>query len=741
MIGHCWRRLLVAAGVWSLGWTMAVAAPVPILFDTDMMTDCDDAGALGILHALADNGECEILATVVSSADPWSAATVDTINVYYGRPNLPIGMVKGGGVLEKSKFIRRIGEDFPNRFKAGTEVPDALAIYREVLEKQPDHSVVVVTAGYLTNLRNLLQQPAAAGKISGRELIQQKVKQWVCMGGNFIGDPPKDDLKLGNVNFQRDAKAALETIRDWTGPMVFVGREIGSMPSGLHAGASLAQTPPENPVRMAYFHYFGSQQSRHVADLTTVLFAVRGLRDYWNIQTHGRMNLQPDMTFTWEPGAEQGQAYLLKRKIDGKPNDRAIEQVIDGLLVQPPRGKGAAVKTEGAPVAETATKAEPFKIQLDTIHHGYDGQTCWVHARAGTIPGPTPSVVLTMQKLLLTGSDVFYALNEMRTDDLGRTWSGPTEHADTLGRRDEGGGLVVAACDFTPKWHAGSRRLLGIGQTVHYRGDKVDHDAPRETVFAVYDAEQRTWSRWATLVMPDAGKVYSFGAGSAQRVDLPNGEILLPIYFKSRDQKQYRSTVVRAAFDGEKLTYREHGTELTVEIDRGLYEPSLTRLGDRYFLTMRNDRAGYVATSNDGLHFDTPRKWLWDDGTDLGNYNTQQHWVTRDDALYLVYTRKGANNDHVFRHRAPLFIAQVDPEKLCVLRQTERVLIPERGARLGNFAVTEVNEHETWVTETEWMQTWPPKVVMPTDNPYGADNSVYAARILWDKPNRSWDQH
>ena len=321
----------------------SVAAPVKIFFDTDMMTDCDDAGAMAVLHALADNGECEILATVVSSLDPWSVAAVDAINTYYGRPDLPIGMVKGAGVLEKSKFIRRIGEDFPNRFKAGAAMPDALSIYRDVLEKQPDGSVVVVTVGYLTNLRNLLRLPAADGHASGVDLIKRKVKTWVCMGGNFMGDPPKDDLKLGNVNFQRDAASAFEVVRDWPQPVVFVGREIGSVPSGLTIGESLAKTPEDNPVRMAYFHYFGAQKSRHVADLTTVLYAVRGLRDYWDIQTKGRMDLHADMTFEWKPGAEAGQSYLLKRKVDGKPNDRYVEKVLDELLIQPRRGKSAAV--------------------------------------------------------------------------------------------------------------------------------------------------------------------------------------------------------------------------------------------------------------------------------------------------------------------------------------------------------------------------------------------------------------
>ena len=133
-------------------------------------------------------------------------------------------------------------------------------------------------------------------------------------------------------------------------------------------------------------------------------------------------------------------------------------------------------------------------------------------------------------------------------------------------------------------------------------------------------------------------------------------------------------------------------------------------------------------------------EWAYDDRKPLGSYNRQQHWITHSDGLYLIYTRRGANNDHVFRHRAPLFIAQVDPAKLRVLRSTERVLVPERGARLGNFGVTEVSENETWVTVAEWMQTWGPNVVMPPDNKYGADNSVYAARIFWDRPNRDWNR-
>lgn len=160
----------------------------------------------------------------------------------------------------------------------------------------------------------------------------------------------------------------------------------------------------------------------------------------------------------------------------------------------------------------------------------------------------------------------------------------------------------------------------------------------------------------------------------------------------------------------------------------GLHEPSLTRFGGTFFLTLRNDRQGYVTRSENGMAFEPIRPWQFDDGSELGNYNTQQHWVTHSDGLFLVYTRRGANNDHVFRHRAPLFMAQVDPDSLRVIRETERVLVPERGARLGNFGVTRVSEHETWVTVSEWMQ---PKGV----EKHGSDGSVFVARIRWGRTN------
>jgi len=353
-----------------------------------------------------------------------------------------------------------------------------------------------------------------------------------------------------------------------------------------------------------------------------------------------------------------------------------------------------------------AEEPEAFTIERSWITEGYDGQMCWVHARGGAIPseeGSEPMVVVTMQKLLLSGSDVFYAIHSLETKDGGATWTEPEEQS-TLDRSTNPDGTVTGVCDVTPAWHAATETLLATGHTVMYQNNRVMHVRQRATPYSVYDQETQSWSPYKLLEMPDLPHFKNAGAGCTQRYDLLNGDILLPIYFKEPEQPRTSVAVVRCIFDGETLEYVEHGNEMTCPAVRGMGEPSLTQFGDRFFLTIRNDETGYVAASDDGLHFDEPIPWTFDDGSPLGSYNTQQHWASHESGLYLVYTRRGADNDHVFRHRAPLFIAKVDPERLCVIRETERVLVPERGARLGNFGVARIGPNEIWVTATEWMQ-------------------------------------
>ena len=384
-----------------------------------------------------------------------------------------------------------------------------------------------------------------------------------------------------------------------------------------------------------------------------------------------------------------------------------------------------------------------MKIELTQAHTGYDRNTCFVHARAAAIPGDPPAVVMTMHPLRLTGTDVFYAVNEIRTEDGGKTWTEPVVHSAALGRRPMGNDEEEEIADLYPKWHENTGVVLNVGSSVIYTGDRfLPHPRPAAPAYTVYHADAHKWTPWKTLSFPDPKKFAETNAGSCQRLDLPNGDILQPVTFglpetagyRGIDQVQGVSTVVRCTFDGETLKYVEHGAELTIRAGGGFDEPSITCVKGRYYLTLRNDDTGYVAAGDDGLQYDTPIPWRFDDGANLGNYSTQQHWVTHNDELYLVYNRRGANNNHIFRHRAPLFIGKVDTDRLCVIRDTEQILVPERGARLGNFGVTEISENEVWVIVAEWMQCKLPDWWKPRNcERYGSDNTIFVAKLFFEE--------
>jgi hypothetical protein len=375
-----------------------------------------------------------------------------------------------------------------------------------------------------------------------------------------------------------------------------------------------------------------------------------------------------------------------------------------------------------------------FKVKLDVVHRELRQDYCWFHPRVAAIPGAgidgRPAVIMTIQKHL-AADDHYSGMYFMRTDDLGRSWQGPVEIPE-LAWGSESGGVTVSVADVTPGWHAQTKRLVAIGTKVRYSAGGVqllDKPGSHQVAYASFNPTDGRWSRWSFLELPatqDDGneKFFLVAPGCVQWLVRPDSTLLIPVYFKGPAGSDYHVTVLHCSFDGETIKYLAHGDELRMQGGRGFAEPSLVFHGGRYYLTLRNDARGYVTTSADGLQFEAVRPWQFEDGSELGSYNTQQHWLTHKNGLFLAYTRRGANNDHIVRHRAPLFLARVDPESLRVIRSTEQPLIPERGVMLGNFGAAAITPQESWVTDAEF-------ILSDRPHPRGADGSVFVARVSW----------
>lgn len=411
--------------------------------------------------------------------------------------------------------------------------------------------------------------------------------------------------------------------------------------------------------------------------------------------------------------------------------DLPILEVLREVLDVP----AATSPTVPAPLLAEKTPWNSLTPQLrrQVIHQELHPHYQWFHPRAAAVPprdGQSPPIViLTLQKHLIA-DDHYSGLYYMRTDDLGQSWVGPKE-IPKLAWVPQDNGTVMAVVDVTPGYHPPSGKILAIGASIYYdqKGRILDHRATT-TCYSIYDPQTDQWlTPWQRLELPEP---FQFNARCAcsQWIVESDGRLLLPIYYNSQPGQPTSVTVLRCRLDGTKLTYEQHGDLISKNDARGLAEPSIIKCGATYYLTIRHDARSYVTRSSDGLHWEPLRPWTFDDGSDLGSYNTQQHWVTHSGNLYLVYTRRGAHNDHIMRHRAPLFMARVDPDRLHVLRQTERVVLPERGAQMGNFGAAEIRPGEWWITVGEYV--YPHRTSNHTKpDPRGADGTVWLGRLSW----------
>lgn len=309
--------------------------PIRIIFDTDMDTDCDDAGALAMLHALSDRGEVVLLATTVSSHHPWSPRAVDALNTYFGRPDLPIGAPRSGpGRDFGSRYARQIAADFPNDIGADGPVPDAVDIYRQVLAEQPDSTVVIVTVGDLTNLSALLRsRPDRHSPLGGRELAARKVRHYVAMGSRYPAD--LDPAVWGN--FKTDPEAVVHVAAEWPTTITFTGG--GDFANLLATGARLAtEVPDDSPVRRAYELYFGgSATNRHSADQIAVMVAARGTGAPWQLVTRGYNHIFPNGTHEWRDEPDDPRHQYVSALAPGADPDQ-VARAMEDLMVHLPRG-------------------------------------------------------------------------------------------------------------------------------------------------------------------------------------------------------------------------------------------------------------------------------------------------------------------------------------------------------------------------------------------------------------------
>jgi inosine-uridine nucleoside N-ribohydrolase len=292
-----------------------------IILDTDINTDCGDAGAMALLHAFADAGEAEILGIGVCVSNPDVPHAVQAINEYYGRAAIPIAQYQHGPEIEKTGHafvapLRAMAKKQAASFASTTK------LYRKVLSEAADSSVTFAAIGFMNTLHQLLlSEGDEYSDLSGDKLIQAKVRKLVVMGGQYPTSQSITHYGGAEYNFHRAPASAASVCKNWPTPVVFSGFEVGDT---IIAGRSLvSHTPENNPVRKAY-ELDGFPQGRSAWDETVVFYAVNGpvyQGEKYFEEVNGKNIVSAETGGNFFVAGEGSQSYLKKCL----PNERYAE--------------------------------------------------------------------------------------------------------------------------------------------------------------------------------------------------------------------------------------------------------------------------------------------------------------------------------------------------------------------------------------------------------------------------------
>ncbi|HNQ90812.1 MAG TPA: nucleoside hydrolase [Verrucomicrobiota bacterium] len=317
------------------------AKPVRILFDTDLGSDCDDAGALAILHVYADRGLAEILGCLYSSGKvPYGAGVLQAINTYYRRPEIPVGAAHDDAVGDPvdKMTAEKLAKDtaaFGNRIVHNRDAEEMTALARRLLAQQEDHSVTYLTVGHTKGLHDLLfSLPDAASPLTGSELVRRKVQRWVALGALGACNPERRYTKDWNFFFNGTAPYTQRLVEACPVPAFFVDGG-----DDVLTGRSLKTAPRDSIVRTAYRDWLWNYEKKTLDDqrpswdLVATCFAVEGTGRFLANAGSGRLDFDLEQGCRWlndenprtqtfirqKPGVSTAFADYLNRLLAAQP--------------------------------------------------------------------------------------------------------------------------------------------------------------------------------------------------------------------------------------------------------------------------------------------------------------------------------------------------------------------------------------------------------------------------------------
>ncbi len=279
-----------------------------VILDTDMGSDCDDVGALALLHEYANQRNAEILGIIYSSgAVPYGVGIIDAINRYYDHSTIPIGANYDktfGDPVDKMNAQTLVNDTllFHNKYISNRDVTEQTILNRKLLVAQNNNSVTYITIGHTKGLYDLMiSKPDSISNLSGAALVSKKIKRWVALGA-LKSSNKELEYYTKDWNFFSNGTAIYTEylLKHFVKPIYFVDGGAKVM-----TGGSLEHTAKGNIIREAYEEWLWNFQKKTLKDqrpswdLVTVYFAIKGSGEYFEILDKGYLDFDTDKGCKW----------------------------------------------------------------------------------------------------------------------------------------------------------------------------------------------------------------------------------------------------------------------------------------------------------------------------------------------------------------------------------------------------------------------------------------------------------
>lgn len=284
-----------------------------VILGTDWWTDCDDCVAVRLLCRADKKGLINFEGIGINACSDVSVPSLHRFISAEGKPDVEIGLDKEAtdfhGTIRATGYQHTIINTVEGDFKSNEDVPDAVKLFRKILASA-DEKVDIVEIGFPQILSDLLKSlPDEYSKLSGYELVCEKVNALWIMAGKW--DEP-NGREHNFVNNHRSAIAGQYVCDNWPTEIYFLGWEAGH---SVISGGSKVINNDKDLLQIAMKAH-GSENGRSSWDPMTVVLMLDGAEKTGYDLVRGRARLNSDGSNNFVENPNGKHYYVVKNHPD-----------------------------------------------------------------------------------------------------------------------------------------------------------------------------------------------------------------------------------------------------------------------------------------------------------------------------------------------------------------------------------------------------------------------------------------